>query len=62
VEKDGQRKFLPLANGGKFNVFRNKWLSLSAGDQVRITRNFQSYAWRVRSVLGFILNLFASRI
>jgi len=42
VERNGERRFLPLAHAGKFTLFRAESFALSVGDTVRITKN---YAW-----------------
>jgi hypothetical protein len=42
VERGDQQKVLSLSHAGKFNVFKAESISLSIGDQVRITKNFQS--------------------
>ena len=42
VERNGERRFLPLAHAGKFTLFRAESFALSVGDTVRITKN---YVW-----------------
>jgi hypothetical protein len=42
VENGTRRKTLSLSHAGKFCVFRAESISLSVGDQVRVTKNFQS--------------------
>jgi conjugative relaxase-like TrwC/TraI family protein len=42
VENGDRRRALALSNAGKFNVFKAESIPVSVGDQVRITKNFQS--------------------
>ncbi|MBV8417856.1 MAG: AAA family ATPase [Verrucomicrobia bacterium] len=42
VRRAGQEKVLSLSHAGKFSVFKPETIALSAGDQIRITKNFQS--------------------
>ena len=49
VERNGERRFLPLAQAGKFTLFRAELVALSVGDTVRITKNFRAGGTRFRS-------------
>jgi hypothetical protein len=49
VENGGRRKALALSQAGKFSVFKAEAISLSVGDQVRITKNFQSHGRKFRN-------------
>jgi hypothetical protein len=49
VENCGRRKALSLLQAGKFSLFRAESISLSVGDQVRITKNFQSRGCKIRN-------------
>jgi ATP-dependent exoDNAse (exonuclease V) alpha subunit len=49
VRRAGHEKVLALAHAGKFSVFKAETISLSAGDQIRITKNFQSEGKRFRN-------------
>jgi hypothetical protein len=51
VEKDGRQKALSLTHAGKFSVFNFKaeTISLSIGEQVRITKNFRSQGSKFRN-------------
>jgi hypothetical protein len=49
VEMGGRCKALPLSHASKFSVFKAKTISLSVGDQVRITKNFQSLGSKFRN-------------
>ena len=42
LEKKGQKRFFSLSKPGSFNVFQPESMALSAGDRVRITKNFKS--------------------
>jgi len=41
VERNGERRFLPLAQAGKFSLFQVESIALSVGDTIRITKNFR---------------------
>jgi hypothetical protein len=49
VERNGERRFLPLTQAGKFSLFRAESIGLSVGDTIRITKNFRSGATRFRN-------------
>jgi hypothetical protein len=49
VERKGERRFLPLAQAGKFDLFRAESVVLSVGDTVRITKNFRAGGTRFRN-------------
>jgi hypothetical protein len=49
VENAGVRKALPLSHAGKFSVFKAESISLSVGDQVRVTKNFQGQGKKFRN-------------
>jgi conjugative relaxase-like TrwC/TraI family protein len=49
VERNGERRFLPLAQAGKFTLFRTESVALSVGDTVRITKNFRAHGTRFRN-------------
>jgi ATP-dependent exoDNAse (exonuclease V) alpha subunit len=49
VERDGERRFLSLAQSGKFALFRPESIALSVGDTVRITKNFRGQGTRFRN-------------
>jgi hypothetical protein len=49
VENGGRHKALSLSNAGKFSVFKGETIVLSVGDQVRITKNFQSHGHKFRN-------------
>jgi ATP-dependent exoDNAse (exonuclease V) alpha subunit len=49
VERNGERRFLPLAQAGKFGLFRVESVALSVGDTVRITKNFRADGTRFRN-------------
>jgi hypothetical protein len=49
VERNGERRFLPLAQAGKFCLFRAESIALSVGDMVRITKSFRSGGTRFRN-------------
>jgi ATP-dependent exoDNAse (exonuclease V) alpha subunit len=49
VERNGKRRFLPLVQAGKFSLFQAESIALSAGDTVRITKNFRVGATRFRN-------------
>jgi ATP-dependent exoDNAse (exonuclease V) alpha subunit len=49
VERNGGRRFLPLAQAGKFTLFRTESVALSVGDTVRITKNFRAGGTRFRN-------------
>jgi len=49
VERNGDRRFLPLAQAGKFTLFQPESLGLSVGDTVRITKNFRAGGKRFRN-------------
>jgi hypothetical protein len=42
IERNGERRFLPVAHAGKFTLFRAELFALSVGDTVRITKNFRA--------------------
>lgn len=48
VRRKGQEKVLSLSHAGKFGVFKPVTICLAAGDQIRITKNFQSQGKRFR--------------
>jgi ATP-dependent exoDNAse (exonuclease V) alpha subunit len=45
----GHEKILFLLHAGKFNVFKTKSIPLAVGDQIRITKNFQSQGKKFRN-------------
>jgi len=49
VERKGERRFLALAQAGKFDLFRAESVALSVGDTVRITKNFRVGGIRFRN-------------
>jgi conjugative relaxase-like TrwC/TraI family protein len=49
VERDGERRFLPLVQSGKFTLFRAESIALSVGDTVRITKNFRAGGAKFRN-------------
>jgi conjugative relaxase-like TrwC/TraI family protein len=49
VENRRRRKALSLSQASKFSVFKAQLISLSVGDQVRITKNFQSRGCKFRN-------------
>jgi ATP-dependent exoDNAse (exonuclease V) alpha subunit len=49
VERNGERRFIPLAQAGKFSLFQVESVALSVGDTVRITKNFRADGTRFRS-------------
>jgi hypothetical protein len=49
VEKGGRQKALALSHAGKFSVFKEESISLSVGDQIRVTKNFQTHGLRFRN-------------
>jgi hypothetical protein len=49
VDRYGERRFLPLAQSGKFTLFRPESLELSVGDTVRITKNFRTGGTKFRN-------------
>jgi hypothetical protein len=49
VEKMGHEKILSLSHAGKFNVFKTESIPLAVGDQIRITKNFQSQGKKFRN-------------
>jgi hypothetical protein len=49
VERNAERRFLPLARAGKFSLFRAESIALSVGDTVRITKNFRAGGSRFRN-------------
>jgi hypothetical protein len=49
VERNGERRFLPLTQAGKFSLFRTEPVGLSVGDTVRITKNFRAGGTRFRN-------------
>jgi hypothetical protein len=49
VERNGDRRFLPLVQAGKFSLFRAEPVVLSVGDTVRITKNFRAGGTRFRN-------------
>jgi hypothetical protein len=49
VERNGERRFLPLAQAGKFALFQAESIALSVGDTVRITKNFRGSGTRFRN-------------
>ncbi|HTD15910.1 MAG TPA: AAA family ATPase [Chthoniobacterales bacterium] len=49
VENGGRRKALSLSQAGKFSVFKAETISLSVGDRVHITKNFQSRGKKFRN-------------
>jgi conjugative relaxase-like TrwC/TraI family protein len=49
VERDGQQRFLPLGQAGKFNVYKTAQLSVAAGDRIRVTKNFHSAGQKYRN-------------
>jgi conjugative relaxase-like TrwC/TraI family protein len=49
VRRAGQEKVLSLSHAGKFSVFKPETITLAAGDQIRITKNFQSQGKRFRN-------------
>jgi hypothetical protein len=49
VRRAGQEKIVALAHAGKFSVFKPETIALSAGDQIRITKNFHSQVKRFRN-------------
>jgi len=49
IERNGERRFLPLAHAGKFTLFRAESFALSVGDTVRITKNFRADGTRFRN-------------
>jgi hypothetical protein len=49
VENAGRRKALPLSHASKFSVFKPEEISLSVGDQVRISKNFQNHGCKFRN-------------
>jgi hypothetical protein len=59
VENGRLRKGLALSQAGKFSVFKAETISISIGDQVRITKNFQTAGNKFRNnelhtVTGFV--------
>jgi hypothetical protein len=42
VDNGGRRQGLALSQAGKFSAFKAETISISVGDQVRITKNFQT--------------------
>jgi ATP-dependent exoDNAse (exonuclease V) alpha subunit len=49
VEHSGERRFLPLAQAGKFSLFQVESIALSVGDTIRITKNFRAGGTRFRN-------------
>jgi ATP-dependent exoDNAse (exonuclease V) alpha subunit len=49
VRRAGQEKVLSLSHAAKFSVFKAEMIALSIGDQIRITKNFQSQGKRFRN-------------
>jgi hypothetical protein len=49
VERNGERRFLPLTQAGKFSLFDVESIALSVGDAVRITKNFRASGTRFRN-------------
>jgi hypothetical protein len=49
VERDGQQRFLPLEQAGKFNVYKTAQLAVAVGDRIRVTKNFQSVGQKYRN-------------
>jgi hypothetical protein len=49
VERNGERRFLPLAQAGKFSLFQVESIALSVGDTIRITKNFRAGGTRFRT-------------
>jgi conjugative relaxase-like TrwC/TraI family protein len=49
VRRAGQERVLSLSHAGKLSVFKAEAIALSAGDQIRITKNFQSQGKRFRN-------------
>jgi hypothetical protein len=49
VRRAGQEKALSLSHAGKFSVFKPEAICLVAGDQIRITKNFQSRGKKFRN-------------
>jgi hypothetical protein len=49
LEKAGHEKILSLSHAGKFNVFKTESIPLAVGDQIRITKNFQSQGKKFRN-------------
>jgi hypothetical protein len=49
VENGARRKPLALSHAGKFSVYKAETISLAVGDQVRVTRNFQSHRCKFRN-------------
>ncbi len=49
VRRNGQEKVLSLSHAGKFGVSKPETICLAAGDQIRITKNFQSQGKRFRN-------------
>lgn len=42
IEREGHRRFLPLEQAGKFNVYKACTLQVAVGDRLRMTKNFRS--------------------
>jgi len=49
VERNGECRFLPLAQADKFSLFCPESIALSVGDTVRITKNFRRSGTRFRN-------------
>jgi ATP-dependent exoDNAse (exonuclease V) alpha subunit len=49
IERNAERRFLPLAHAGKFTLFRAESFALSVGDTVRITKNLRAGGTRFRN-------------
>ena len=49
IENGGRCKALLLSQAGRFSVFKAEAISLSVGDKIRITKNFQSHGCKFRN-------------